>query len=88
MTKQEHRTPTFEDTDKMPFGKYKGQPLQDIPATYLRWLRDTISKEGFNINPTPEIFAKESQWNQDKYKLYNYIFNCQDALQMELGEKE
>jgi DNA polymerase-3 subunit epsilon len=26
------------DTDKMPFGKYKGQPMQDVPASYLHWL--------------------------------------------------
>ena len=25
------------DTDKMPFGKYKGQPMQDVPASYLFW---------------------------------------------------
>lgn len=25
------------DTDKMPFGKYKGIPMQDVPATYLHW---------------------------------------------------
>jgi hypothetical protein len=22
----------------MPFGKYKGRPLQDLPASYLRWV--------------------------------------------------
>jgi uncharacterized protein (DUF3820 family) len=26
------------DTDLMPFGKYKGQPMQDVPASYLHWL--------------------------------------------------
>ena len=26
------------DTDLMPFGKYKGMPLQDVPASYLHWL--------------------------------------------------
>ena len=29
---------TLEDTDLMPFGKYKGQPMQDVPASYLHWL--------------------------------------------------
>jgi uncharacterized protein (DUF3820 family) len=28
----------LEDLDKMPFGKYKGVVLQDIPAGYLHWL--------------------------------------------------
>ena len=26
------------DTDPMPFGKYKGKPMQDVPASYLHWL--------------------------------------------------
>ena len=26
------------DTDKMPFGKYKGELMQDVPASYLHWL--------------------------------------------------
>jgi hypothetical protein len=25
------------DTDLMPWGKYKGQPMQDVPASYLHW---------------------------------------------------
>ena len=24
----------------MPFGKYKGKPMRDVPATYLDWLYD------------------------------------------------
>jgi uncharacterized protein (DUF3820 family) len=26
------------DTDPMPFGKYKGTPMQDVPASYFHWL--------------------------------------------------
>lgn len=26
------------DDDKMPFGKYKGVVMADVPATYLHWL--------------------------------------------------
>ena len=26
------------DTDLMPFGKYKGTPMEDVPASYLLWL--------------------------------------------------
>ena len=26
------------DMDPMPFGKYKGKPMQDVPASYLHWL--------------------------------------------------
>jgi len=26
------------DTDPMPFGKYRGIPMKDVPAKYLFWL--------------------------------------------------
>jgi uncharacterized protein (DUF3820 family) len=28
------------DQDLMPFGKYKGEKMEDVPASYLLWLRD------------------------------------------------
>lgn len=28
----------MKDTDPMPFGKYKGKPMQDVPASYLHYL--------------------------------------------------
>lgn len=28
----------LEDTDLMPFGKHKGVPMQDVPASYLHYL--------------------------------------------------
>jgi hypothetical protein len=30
--------PVLTGTDPMSFGKYAGQPMQDVPATYLHWL--------------------------------------------------
>ncbi len=33
--------------DPMPFGKFKGKPLQDVPASYLWWLWN----EGVKHNP-------------------------------------
>lgn len=29
---------TLSDTDPMPFGKWKGTPMQDVPAGYFHWL--------------------------------------------------
>jgi len=29
---------TLTDTDPMPFGKHKGEPMQDVPASYLHYL--------------------------------------------------
>lgn len=46
MLKSEKRSPVLADLDPMPFGKYKGTPMQDVPATYLLWLKN----EGCN-NP-------------------------------------
>jgi uncharacterized protein (DUF3820 family) len=28
----------LEDTDKMPYGKFAGKEMQDVPASYLMWL--------------------------------------------------
>lgn len=28
------------DEDKMPFGQYTGRKMQDVPASYLDWMRD------------------------------------------------
>lgn len=28
------------DQDLMPFGKHKGEKMEDVPASYLLWLRD------------------------------------------------
>ncbi len=29
---------SLDDTSKMPWGKYAGKPLADLPETYLVWL--------------------------------------------------
>lgn len=34
------RQPALQDTDLMPFGKYRGTPMQDVPASYLVWLKN------------------------------------------------
>jgi len=30
----------LDDNSLMPFGKYEGCKMQDVPATYLKWLYD------------------------------------------------
>lgn len=39
MTKQDKKYPALYDLSPMPFGKYKGTPMQDVPASYLVWLK-------------------------------------------------
>ncbi len=31
---------TYTDSTQMPFGKYKGEKLANVPASYLLWLHD------------------------------------------------
>lgn len=31
----------FKDTDLMPYGKYKGIAMANVPASYLDWIRRT-----------------------------------------------
>jgi uncharacterized protein (DUF3820 family) len=34
------------DISKMPFGKFRGQKLEDVPASYLIWLYDNNKCNG------------------------------------------
>jgi len=36
--KMEEKSKTLSDYDSMPFGKYKGDCMEDVPASYLHWL--------------------------------------------------
>ena len=65
------RTPALTDLDPMPFGKFKGKLMQDVPPKYLVWLRESIEKEGVT---------------EQNVKVYNYIMNSWEAIEMELNE--
>lgn len=80
------RSPAFADTDLMPFGKHKGEPLQDVPARYLAWLYGELRNEGFNKPMNREEAAGIPHYIMDKIKLANYIYNAQDAIAQETGE--
>jgi uncharacterized protein (DUF3820 family) len=60
----------FEYTDEtpMPFGKYGGLPMRDIPAAYLFWLwthkKDPMSKK-VKVDPVAAYIQK----NLDNLKL-------------------
>jgi uncharacterized protein (DUF3820 family) len=53
------------DTSKMPFGKYKGQLMQDVPASYLHWLwsngmkQDKASPVAVYIRESLDALSKE-----------------------------
>lgn len=80
MTTADKRSPALIDTDPMPFGKHRGEPLQDVPARYLAWLwGDGLHEHSGNGDLTPS-------WLNEKRKLANYIWNSKSAIELELGE--
>ena len=40
----------LDDTSPMPFGKYEGKPMQDVPASYLHWLWSNGMREKVGRN--------------------------------------
>lgn len=48
----------FTDKTKMPYGKYKGADMEDVPADYLLWLHEKLKpKEDALKFPDDEILA-------------------------------
>ncbi len=45
--------------DPMPFGKYKGELMQDVPAAYLHWLW-TQNQEGSSGDPKVMDYIKRN----------------------------
>jgi uncharacterized protein (DUF3820 family) len=35
---RDKREPSYTDTNKMPFGKHRGELLSEVPASYFHWL--------------------------------------------------
>lgn len=56
------------DIDPMPFGKHKGELMQDVPASYLIWL-----KENGCHHPGVSTYIKES-WSAIKSECPDRIF--------------
>ncbi len=59
----------MKDTDKFPFGKYKGKAIQDVPASYLNWLWHN--------------WKGESLSNDNQRDVRDYIERNLDALKIE-----
>lgn len=41
----------------MPFGKYRGEPLQDVPASYFHWLWSTGMNED-KLSPVADYIRR------------------------------
>jgi uncharacterized protein (DUF3820 family) len=66
----------FKDTDLMPFGKYKGTIMVDVPAFHLMWHWN-------------EYLSTDSEINMsiDKKKLKKYIVDNMEVFKKELKQK-
>lgn len=56
----------LEDDSPMPFGKYKGQPMSEVPAHYLHWLW-TNGKEHDPTCPVAEYIRKNKTVLESEY---------------------
>lgn len=62
----------MDDSSIMPFGKYKGAKMEDVPDGYLAWLWDEA--EAYNHANSPDPVRRE---------LHEYIKSCLS----EIGKK-
>lgn len=53
----------FEDGDLMPFGKYSGTCMADVPASYLVWLGEELDKKSL-LNPIEQMLKDYIDENQ------------------------
>jgi hypothetical protein len=81
MTTQDKRYPAYGDLNKMPFGKYKGELFQDIPASYLRWLYDEMKEQWKSFVWNEKYLGTATE---ERCRVFNYIHNSLDAINMEL----
>ena len=56
------------DTDKMPFGKYKGKMMQDVPASYLHYLWTNGMTTQTKCNPVANYIERNLLGLMDQYK--------------------
>lgn len=80
MLTQDKRQPSYEDTDLMPFGRFKGKVLSDVPASYLKWLYNEMKPRWFKY----ELTTQSTELDKVNLKTFNYIHNSMDAIDEEL----
>jgi len=60
-------------SDKMPFGKYKGTPINKLPASYLKWMVkemmggefDEYAKAALQVLKSPRVQADQTSEDLD-----------------------
>lgn len=68
-----HNTNNMEDTDLMPFGKFKGNQMIDVPAWHLLWLLQNGCS-----NPNVKAYIIENKDVLEKEQKENAIFNLKN----------
>lgn len=58
----------LKDSDPMPFGKYKGVVLADVPASYLHWLWTKGGKEYDKQCPVADYIRRNLDCLASEYK--------------------
>ena len=60
----------LQDSDKMPWGKYKGELMLDVPASYYHWLwtneRDPMSRKA-KVDPVAAYIERNLDALQQEY---------------------
>lgn len=72
MTTADKKKPAYTDLDCMPFGKHKGIPLQDVPASYLIWLwtqkpLSDIKLENYIYNSMDALKMEDKDYVYSRY---------------------
>jgi uncharacterized protein (DUF3820 family) len=60
----ERKYPALTDTSLMPFGKYKGHAMQDVPTSYLHWCWHSVA-DGSVIDYIEREMAALKMENKD-----------------------
>ncbi len=68
----------LDDLSPMPFGKFKGTPMQDVPVWYLHWLWTTSNFKNIKEEPVPT-----AQHQLNSYAIAMYIRDSLSALKQE-----
>lgn len=76
------RQPAYTDTDRIWFGKYKGEMLKDVPASYLKWWFD----ENHEIYKSLSTNLALATARNSNIMLYNYINNSMNAILQDLKD--
>ena len=58
----------------MYFGKYKGQPLSEVPLDYLQWLKEKDRLRGCELGLGAELDERDTRRMDQKNKLLSIPF--------------